>query len=268
MATLQLNGPIIDHGSDWADFKKWLNGTYGALAFTWTESPEAYVVVAVDGPFFRTVGINKVDPASDDQADFEAAYKTQPLAPKEARTKDGRLVVRDSTANRTTNFKLRAVSFYTAELTEGFHNVNPVTGADYGDVTMRLFKADGSEITTEEDEILAVKTILDFEPHYNYEIIGGFLDIPSDLKDGVTDAWYISAVGVPDYPPEYFGQIDFISEVNIEAVTSARVTSDGRAVSFLPYNYGGMPHTNLLRFIIRHPVGVKKRFQLFIEHFV
>jgi hypothetical protein len=183
-------------------------------------------------------------------------------------TTDGRITVRESTANRTTSFKLRAISFYTSELVEGFHNVSPITDQDYGDVTMRLFKADGSEITTEEDEILAVKTILDFEPHYNYEIIGGFLDIPSDLKDGTTDQWFISAVGVPDYTPEYFGQIDFISEVNIEAVTAARVTSDGRAVSYLPYNHGGMPHTNLLRFTIKHPVGARKRFQLYIEHFV
>ena len=182
-------------------------------------------------------------------------------------TADGRITVRDSTANRTTNFKLRAISFYTAELTAGFHNVSPVTGLDYGDVTMSLFQADGTPITTEEDEALAVKTVLDFEPHYNYEIIGGFLDIPSDLKDGTTDAWFIAAIGVPDYPPAYYGSIDFISEVNIEAVTSGRVMSDGRAVSFMPYQYAGMPHTNKLRFIIRHPAGAKKRFQLYIEHF-
>jgi hypothetical protein len=183
-------------------------------------------------------------------------------------TADGRIVVRESTASRTTNFKLRAISFYTSELVEGFHNVNPVTGADYGDVEMSLFKEDGTKITEEEDEVLAVKTILDFEPHYTYEIIGGFLDIPSSLKDGTTDKWFISAVGVPDYPKEMFGSIDFISEVNIEAVTTSRVTSDGRAISFLPYQYGGVPHTNRLRFTIKHPAGIKKRFQLYIEHFV
>lgn len=203
-----------------------------------------------------------------DVADFEASYKAVANQSLRARTKDGRTVVRDSTANRTTNFKLRAITFYTCELVEGLHNVSPITGVDYGDVAMHLYDAGGVEITTEERELEAVKTVLDFEPRYNYEIIGGFLDIPDDLRGGTTDAWFISAVGVPDYPPEYFGSVDFISEVNIEAVTAARVQSDGRAVSYMPYQLGGMPHTNRLRFTIRHPVGARKRFQLFIEHFV
>jgi hypothetical protein len=255
----------------WTEFKALLVRKAGT-AYEAVTTANAIEVSLYDGgrSWLCVLYTDDTDPGYDVGAlnEWNASYVSRANRAQTQRTEDGRITVRDSTANRTTNFKLRAVSFYTADFVGGLHNVSPITWSDYGDVTVRLFKADDSEITVEVDEVLAVKTILDFEPPYNYEIIGGFLDIPSDLKDGTTDAWFISAVGVPDYPPEYFGQIDFISEVNIEAVTAARVTSDGRAISYLPYNHGGMPHTNLLRFVIRHPVGVKKRFQLYIEHFV
>ena len=73
---------------------------------------------------------------------------------------------------------------------------------------------------------------------------------------------------MPDYPPEFYGSIDFISEVNLEAVTSSRVVSDGRAISYMPHQLGGAPHTNLLRFLLKHPIGARKRFQLYLEHYV
>ena len=55
----------------------------------------------------------------------------------------------------------------------------------------------------------------------------------------------------------------------IEAIAGSqgRIHSDGRAVNYLPYNYGGYP-TNKLRLTIKHPVGVAQRFQAYIEHFV
>jgi hypothetical protein len=181
---------------------------------------------------------------------------------------DGRPDMRVTTAKRTTSFKLRTFCFYSAELVSGFHNVNPVTDAPYGDVTVKLYDAAGVEITTEADEVNAVKSVIDWTPTYDYEIIGGYVDLPSSIKDGITDQWYLSAIGVPHYPPQYFGSIDFINEVNLEAVTTQRVVSDGRAIQFMSYNYGGMPNTNTLRFILKYPAGVKKRFQIHVEHFV
>lgn len=225
---------------------------------------------------FTGANVNEICPSDTppDQAVVPAVFDS-PFGPAQlvkfdgvATTADGRLSVRDTTANRTTNFKLRAITVHTADLTGGVHNVSPVSNQDYGDLTVHLYDANGNAITDEQNEGLAVKTVFDFDPTYNYEIIGGFMDLPSDLKDGTTNEWYISAVGVPDYPPQYYGQIDFISEVNLEAVSASRVTSDGRAVSYMPYNYGGNPYTNRLRFTIKHPVGIKKRFQIYIEHFV
>jgi hypothetical protein len=160
------------------------------------------------------------------------------------------------------------MTIYSARLADGLHNVDPVTDGDYGDAIITLKDAQGAIITDPAQLGSVVRTALDWEPHYNYEIIGGCIDLPTVLKGGTTDAWYVSAIGVPDYPPAYYGSIPFINEVNVEAVNASRVTADGRAISFMPYQLGGAPGTNKLRFIFKHPAGAQQRFQIFIEHFV
>jgi hypothetical protein len=181
---------------------------------------------------------------------------------------DGRPIFVGSTAKRTTNFRVRAMSFYSARLADGLHNVNPLTDSDYGDATITLKDAQGNVVSDPDQLETVVRTVLDWEPHYNYEIISGRIDIPSDLRDGMTDLWYVSAIGVPDYPPEYYGSIPFINDVNVEAITTQQVQADGRAISYMPYCLNGIPGTNKLRFTIKHPAGVRQRFQLLIEHYV
>lgn len=204
-----------------------------------------------------------------DKTDFETNFKSAANAPIEPRTKNGRATIQNSYANRTTNFKLRPVCFYTADPTKT-HNWNPVADADYGDVTYTMYSGAPGSWAVTSDPTLATKTVVDFEPHYNYEIIGGFIDIPLDLIGGTSDAWYIAAIGVPDYGAgaPFYGSVDFVPEVNLEAVSTQRVVSDGRAISYLAYNYAGYPHTNKIRFVVKHPAGLSKRFQIYIEHFV
>lgn len=226
------------------------------VCFIWIDDPPANTQAAG-----YSAGQNATD-----KADFETNFKSTANASIEPKTKDGRQTVRDSCANRTTNFNLRAISFYTAR-SGSIHTVNPVTDADWNDTTMKLYDISGSLVTDPALSGSVVKTIIDFMPHYNYEIVGGFMDIPTAIKDGNTDQWFISGIGVPDLPPQMYGSVPYISEVNIEAITTQRVMSDGRAISYLPYNYGGYP-TNKLRFIIKHPAGAQQRFQIYLEHFV
>lgn len=95
MTTLQIRSSTVDYGADWPEFRKWLDGTNARLRYTWVESSAAYDVAAIDGPVFRTAGINKTEPASAEQLDFETNFK--PIAaPFEARTDNGGLVVSQS----------------------------------------------------------------------------------------------------------------------------------------------------------------------------
>lgn len=201
--------------------------------------------------------------SSEDDALALGFYKDLGNALSIPKTKDGREINKPSTANRCTNFNQRPLTFYTAK-PGSLHNVNPVTNADWADATLVLYNADGS---VSSDGAAAVKTVVDWEPHYNFEIIAGKLDIPLAVRDGTTDLWWFGAIGVPDYPPMYYGQIPYIGEVNLEAA-QGRVTADGRSISFLPYNLGGYPHTNKMRFYIKHPSGEQQRFQIYIDHYV
>jgi len=74
MANFRINGGVVlDYTSDgWAEFKKWLDGTYATLRYAWVDEGLAYNIVANDDPFYRTFSINKTD-----ASDFEANYKKQ-----------------------------------------------------------------------------------------------------------------------------------------------------------------------------------------------
>jgi len=271
---LTLAPSLTQRAWTWVSFKDIVVLKY--LQVQYDEEVDRYVVFGYDGPEVHLCVIWKDDvpPAialtytqeqnDADKADFEANYKPTANGQVEPKSKDGRRTVRDSVANRTNHFKLRVYSFTTAAGSGSIHNVNPVTDADYGDCTLTMFDATGS-VTT--DPALAAKEWLDLMPHYDYEIIGGYMDIPDAVKNGATNQWFVSVIGVPDLPPQMYGSIDYISEANLELITTTRIVSDGRAVSFLPYNYGGYP-TNKMRFIIKHPVGAQQRFQFYLEHFV
>jgi len=179
---------------------------------------------------------------------------------------DGSPAVRTVIANRCLNFNLRAMSFYTSKM-GSLHNVCPISDADIGDMVMTLYKKVDElwVLATDSD---ATKTVIEWEAHYNFEIIGGRLDVPPDVRGGTTDAWFVSVIGVPDYPTQLGGSIRYLTEVNLEAVTDPNVDMNGRATSYLAWNYEGAPNTNKLRFIFKHPAGAQKRFQLLMDHFV
>lgn len=232
------------------------------------DGPEVHLCTIWIGDIPDGVKRGGVDPDQNtaDKADFETNFKPTANGPIFPKTKDGREATRGTTANRTTNFNLRALSFYTSR-SGSIHNVNPVTDADFGDAIMHLYDASGSLVTDPTMSGSVVKTVVDWEPHYNYEIIGGYVHTPSSLMNGTTDQWYMAVIGVPDLPVQMYGSVPYISETNIEAITTRIVESDGCAISFLPYKLYGYP-TNKLRFIFKHPAGGQERFQLYMRHFV
>jgi hypothetical protein len=180
---------------------------------------------------------------------------------------DGRLTTRQTVARGTNaRYQLRVLSFYTAN-PGTLKNIKGEDWSDYGDVTCKCYDADGDELT--DDFSTAVKTVIDFEPHQSFEIIGGSVDIPTSLKDGTTDAWWAWCIALPDIPKQYGGNFEYVQPSNLEAVTTLELDSDGRATSYMPYTeVGGVSqHTNKLRFCLRHPAGEHKRFQIYLEIF-
>lgn len=71
MSKLLIQGTSIDYTEEgWAEFKKWLNGTYAYLPFIYAESATSYTIAAIDSTITRTFSINKID-----ATEFEAGYK-------------------------------------------------------------------------------------------------------------------------------------------------------------------------------------------------
>lgn len=55
----------------WAEYKKWLDGTYGTLPFIYSTESDSYTIAAVDGVFYRTCSIAK---PGTDATDFETNF--------------------------------------------------------------------------------------------------------------------------------------------------------------------------------------------------
>ena len=176
---------------------------------------------------------------------------------------DGRIAVRQTTSSTTGGkYRLRVFSFKSA-LPSSVHNKKPDV-TDYGVVVMRCYDAGGAEVSGA-GLLLAVKSVIDFEPSYGYEAIGGMLNIPPSIVGGITGNWFVSAIGVPDVPEAMGGSIDFINEVNLELCHTNRIDTDGRATTYMAPD--ATYHTNKIRFILRHPAGVEQPFQIYLETF-
>jgi hypothetical protein len=86
MQKIDLNTKSIDFGADWSEYKKWLNGTYASLLYTWCEDELTYSIFAEDGIFTRVVGINKDN--GDNHLDFEENFKNfKPLEKRQSGNK-------------------------------------------------------------------------------------------------------------------------------------------------------------------------------------
>lgn len=86
MAKIRINdGLVVDYTSDgWAEYKKWLDGTYASLPFAYADLDNAYDIVAVDGQIYRLFSINKTD-----AQDFEDNYRSLSTTPMLLRQPDG-----------------------------------------------------------------------------------------------------------------------------------------------------------------------------------
>lgn len=75
MPTIQVKSTTIDYGTDWSEFRKWIDGTNANLRFTWVDEGASYFIIATDAGILRTVGINKNSEISNNELDFETNFK-------------------------------------------------------------------------------------------------------------------------------------------------------------------------------------------------
>ena len=177
------------------------------------------------------------------------------------RDPDGDQFVRIKVNTTGFTYQARSIEFSTSTL-------NSVTnqnhdGTDWGDATLTLYDASDNVITDQTTaDTSCVKTVLDWEPTYNYDLIGGKLA----AKALITQDARIWCVGVPDIPANQGGSKVMISGLNLAFLTEKQqIELDGRTAKLMTYD--ATYHTNKMRKIIKHTAGAKYDIEVIWEHF-
>lgn len=157
------------------------------------------------------------------------------------------------------HFQLYGMEFETAKKDSEVNT--DVDGTDLGHLSLKFYDSNDQELTAQIDITAScVKTVADWEPTWDYEIIGGtFRQISVPASDVI-----FNCVAVPDLTAEQGGSVPFANNVNLRFVgTEDHIRADGRSPKQLAYD--AVYHTNKLRFIIRHTTGLQHKIQLQME---
>lgn len=196
--------------------------------------------------------------------DSENYIKTLISSNVPTRDTDGAQIVRIKAAKRGWTFAAIPIEFRTSEIGSLYSKTHD--GQDRAGVTLKFYDANGTEITTEGlaevNETTIIRSVIDFEPPYDYEVIGGTLRIGSDIAFDCR-LWIIA---VPDVSVEAGGSKEMAGGLNLKFLAPQQMFSiDGRVSKTLTYN--STYHTNKLRFIFQHQAGAKTDIHVNVELF-
>lgn len=173
---------------------------------------------------------------------------------------DGATFSRSKEAPTGWTYQMRGMEFTTAQF--GSLVNRDANNAQLSDANIKFYDASGTQVTDASLLNTIVKTVMDWEPPFDYYIIGGIAKIlvaaSSDCRMSVT--------AVPDVPYSYGGSKVMIQSVNFKFIgTTDKIDADGRASKML--SYSATNHTNKLRFCVFHTAGEVNSFAVFVEHY-
>lgn len=173
---------------------------------------------------------------------------------------DKALIVRNKAAKKGWTYSLTPIEFTTSKLDSLYSK--KIDNSNRSGLTYKIYDINDDEITTANNEVNAVKTIFDFEPTFDYELIGGQLQQKTQPNTNIR-LWVI---GVPDIPENMGGSKEMIGGVNLKFVDpSDKIEADGRVCKYMAYN--ATYHTNKLRFVLKHDAGVQHDVMILLEIF-
>lgn len=197
-----------------------------------------------------------------DQTDFETNYVPYANVLFEKFDADNVPMMKDKITQNGWRYNQRSIGFTTSLLSSVYSKKN--NGDDWNHTTLKFYDVDGVELTDQGDlDTDCVKTRLDWEPPYNYDLLSGLLNILS-LPEGYSNTARIWAVAVPDVPSAYGGSINFVDGRTLRSEKDL-IIADGRRVATLPYD--ATYHTNKIRLIIRHEAGNQLKLEMMLEHY-
>lgn len=179
------------------------------------------------------------------------------------RDTDGALIMRMKAAKKGWSFWAVPVEITTSTI-GGTMFCQTSDGNNIPWVNCKIYDGNNAEITTAGlagiNLAACVKTVIDFEPTFDFEIIGGALRINSNPSQDVR-LWI---VGAPDIPAIYGGSKEFASGINLKFLApDSSFEIDGRVTKFLSYNPA--THQGKMRIILKHPAGSQVNMQLIVH---
>lgn len=241
---------------NWTNFKSFLSSRN--LSCQYFDDGNSYYLYALDGYLSVFCLIPKDSPANTDQSDFETNFKS--TGNKSFTDNDNILVVRNKIAIKGSSYRLIPAEVTTAKYNGLFSQ--DYAGNNRTFITHKIYDSNGNEITDSQNEGNAVKSIIDFEPTYDLEIIGG----ECNQKTTPTTDIRIWAIAVPDVAAQYGGSKEMVGGINLKYIdATSKISIDGKASKFMAYN--ATYHTNKIRFIIKYDQGVQHDLMIILHYF-
>ena len=251
----------------WADLKTFVNAR--ALSIQWIEFTDKYYLLAIDGGFQMECELLKSPSDTTDLNDFINNYKA--LGNKKLNPptdSDGSSLSRAKITTTGWHFQLHSFEAVTGKLDSVYSKNHDGTLYNFG--TIKFYKLVngvkveivGAELTQANLDTLCIRTIVDYEFTFDFELIGGELRQLTVPNNDI----YLYIIGVPDVPDQYGGSKVFVSGVDLQYVGTANgIKIDGRAPKYLTYS--STQHTNKLRFILDHHIAFNHKFCVLLELF-
>lgn len=190
---------------------------------------------------------------------------TVPLATEAAlqRIEIGGQIVRVKASKRGWSFWALPVEFNTSTL-NGTLYAKDASGTNIPGISCKIYNGSDVEITTagllDANLATCVKTVLDIEPQFDFEMIGGSVRINSNPSQDVR-MWI---VGAPDIPAIYGGSKEFASGINLKFLApDSSFEIDGRVTKYVTYS--ATTHSGKLRVMLKHPAGLNLNLQVIVH---
>lgn len=190
---------------------------------------------------------------------------------------DNAPIFRPKTTKTGWHFEPRSLDWWTSKFKSLYNRKYDTAtvsgGTDIGDANLLFYDASATRITPNNGESDAdfqtrldsncVMTIMDWEPAYDYDIVGMFFQI----RNPPTTPGYLWMIMAPDIPVYLGGSIPLANGGwNLSFFADkATFDADGKGVKSLTYS--AVYHTNKLRILIKHGIGEQIGIQIIPKHY-
>jgi hypothetical protein len=238
-----------------------------SLSIQYVDIGNKYWLVAFDGAFSLETSLDKITEV-DLVTDFETNYKANGNKKLDPRDSDGSPLQRTKITTTGWHYQLHGIEFETSVKDSNYSK--KVDGTNYGFTSMKFYKdvsgteteITGSDLNQTYLDANCIKTVIDWEPAHDLEVIGGMLKQQGTPSEDVR-LWVI---GVPDVSEAYGGSKPFVVNTNLKYIgIEEGVKVDGRAPKYMTYS--STYHTTKLRLMFRHSAGFKHKMHMIFELF-